>query len=99
MHNSLRFGSMPFSVTQVLLGINGILVIGYFALIAVVMSYAALTVEFSQSVRSDEAVVAALETQYLNKVAEVSTTNFTALGYTKPSAVAYVQAKSGTALR
>ena len=99
MPKSLRTTAFPFSVTQVLFGINGILVVGYLALIAVVMSYAALTVEFSQSVRSDEAAVAALETQYLNKVAEVSGADFKALGYTKPQSVAFVTAQSGTALR
>ena len=99
MPKSLRSSVFPFSVTQVLFGLNGILVVGYLALIAVVMSYAALTVEFSQSVRSDEAAVAALETQYLNKVAEVSGTDFRALGYTRPQSVAFVKAESGTALR
>ena len=99
MPNVLRTFSLPFSVTQILFGINGILVVGYLALIAVVMSYAALTVEFSQSVRSDEAAVAALEAQYLDKVAEVSNVDTAALGYTKPESVAFVKAESGTALR
>ena len=71
----------------------------YVALIAVVMSYVALTIEFTQSVRNDEAAVASLEQQYLARVAEISTTDYTAMGYDKPTVQTYVPTESVTALR
>ena len=43
--------------------IVAVLVVSYIGLIAVVMSYAALTVEFSQSVKNVEATVATLESE------------------------------------
>ena len=63
------------------------------------MSYAALTVEFSQSVRNDEATVATLESRYLATVAEITTTDFAAAGYALPIAEVFVSAKSVTAVR
>ncbi|MBU6388495.1 hypothetical protein KGQ72_01290 [Patescibacteria group bacterium] len=77
----------------------GILVVAYIGLIAVVMSYAALTVEFSQSVRNDESAVAALESAYLAGVDRVTNTDYAAAGYTKPLAQVFVRAESATALR
>jgi len=76
-----------------------LLALVYVMLIAVVMSYAALTVEFAQSVRNDEAAVADLEAAYLAKVSEITTTDYVAAGYAKPVAQVYVAAKSVTALR
>jgi len=90
---------LPYAPTNICAGIVALLVVVYLGLIAVVMSYAALTMEFSQSVRSDEAAVAALEARYLARVAEISTTDYALHGYHKPIAQTFVQAKSGTALR
>lgn len=80
-------------------GAVAVLVLVYVALIAVVMSYAALTIEFSQSVRNDEAAVASLESVYLARVAEITSTDYAVAGYAKPVAQLYVPAKSVTALR
>ncbi|HQT82931.1 MAG TPA: hypothetical protein PLW99_02145 [Candidatus Paceibacterota bacterium] len=80
-------------------GAVGVLLVVYIGLIAVVMSYAALTVEFSQSVKNDEAAVAVLEAHYLASVASVTDTNYLAEGYAAPSAQLFVPARSVTALR
>ncbi|MBI2025314.1 hypothetical protein HYT04_00800 [Candidatus Kaiserbacteria bacterium] len=80
-------------------GIVGILLVVYIVLIATVMSYAALTIEFSQSVKDDEAAVAALEGQYLAAVARTTATNYAEEGYALPIAKTFVRAKSATALR
>ena len=63
------------------------------------MNYAALTIEFSQSVKNDEAVVAALEGQYLSSVANITGTDYVAAGYAQPVAEIFVPAKGVTALR
>lgn len=80
-------------------GVVGVLAVAYIGLIAVVMSYAALTIEFSQSVRNDESAVAALEGQYLSTVAQITATDYSAAGYAPPIAKIFVPAKSVTALR
>ena len=80
-------------------GVVIVLAVSYIGLIAVVMSYAALTVEFSQSVRNDEATVAALEATYLAGVAHVTNIDYTALGYHQPLTEMFVRAQSATALR
>lgn len=85
---------MSFSI-----GVVGVLLVAYIGLIAVVMSYAALTIEFSQSVKNDEAAVASLESQYLATVARTTTTDYLAEGYAPPIAKIFVPAKSVTALR
>lgn len=95
MHN-FRFAFSPVSYAATL---AGALFVAYLALIAVVMSYAALTVEFSQQERNDEATVAGLEAQYLAQVAAVTTTDYVALGYAKPAAQLFVSAAPATALR
>ncbi len=97
MHN-LR-ARLPFSFFSLCTGTVGVLLVVYIGLIAVVMSYAALTVEFSQSVKNDEAAVAILESQYLASVARITGTDYVTLGYTKPVAEIFVPAKSVTALR
>ncbi len=81
------------------IGIVAILLVAYIGLIATVVSYAALTIEFSQSVRNDEAEVAALESMYLNNVERIATTDYIADGYIRPSVTKFVPAKSATALR
>lgn len=75
------------------------LFVTYIGLIAVVMSYASLTIEFSQSIKNDESAVATLEAQYLASVAQITTTDATAAGYAVPLARRYVPTTSVTALR
>lgn len=89
----------PFSLTSLLGGTVIILFISYIGLIAGVMSYAALTIEFSQSVTNDEASVATLDGQYLAAVARITNINYVAAGYVVPPVETFVQAKSATALR
>lgn len=81
-----------------LLGANALLVLGYIALIAVVMSYAALHVEFAEQVRSDEAAVALLEAAYLDQVSVITKTDYSASGYDKPTIKKYVTGARATAL-
>jgi len=97
MRNS-RF-HLPFSLVSLSGGLVAVLAITYIGLIAAVMSYAALTIEFSQSVKSDEASVATLEEQYLAAVAQITSTNYIAEGYVVPSTQIFVKAQSATALR
>jgi len=97
MSNSRFYFS--FSLLRVCYGTVGVLVVVYIGLIAVVMSYAALTVEFSQSVRNVEATVATLESKYLAGVARITSTDYSAIGYAKPTVQAFVRAQSATALR
>jgi hypothetical protein len=93
------FYRIPFSMTALCSGTVAVLIVAYIGLIAVVMSYAALTVEFSQSVRNDETAVALLEEQYFAAVARTTGTDYAAAGYTKPVAELFVPAVSVTALR
>lgn len=88
-----------FSPVPLLVGFAATLGVAYVALIAVVMAYAALTVGFSQSVRSDQAQVATLEGQYLSAIASINNTNYSAEGYAKPLAEVYVPGARVTALR
>jgi len=90
---------LSFSPVSLCGGIAGILLVSYIGLIAVVMSYAALTIEYSQSVKNDEAAVATLEGQYLSGVARITGTNYAELGYAKPATQTFVRAQSKTALR
>jgi hypothetical protein len=96
--DAFRF-RLPFSPVSLCFGAVAVLAITYIGLIAVVMSYAVLTVEFSQSVRNDEATVATLESQYLTAVAQITDTNYVAAGYAKPIAKIFVPTQSATALR
>ncbi|MDB5244496.1 MAG: hypothetical protein JWN18_366 [Parcubacteria group bacterium] len=97
----MRNVRLPFHMSSVSLcsATVGALAVVYIGLIAVVMSYAAMTVEFSQSVKTDEAAVAVLESQYLASVSEITHTDYRALGYVAPVAKIFVPAKSVTALR
>ena len=90
---------MPFSPVKAAAILVAGLVICYIGLIAVVMSYAASTVAFSQEVRSDEAQVAQLEARYLAQVQTITSTDYTALGYAKPVSIAYVSRTQATAMR
>ncbi|HUY05415.1 MAG TPA: hypothetical protein VMV62_01720 [Candidatus Paceibacterota bacterium] len=97
MHN---FRLHPkFSIVSLLSGAVGVLAVSYIGLIAVVMSYAALTVEFSQSVKNDEAAVAVLEGQYLSSIASIQDLDYRTVGYAAPLAQIFVPATSMTALR
>jgi len=99
MHNSRSHSHISFSLTALCFGAVAVLAVAYVALIAIVMSYAALTIEFSQSVKNDEATVAALEGQYLSAVADITSADYAAAGYALPIAKIFVPAKSVTALR
>ena len=88
-----------FSLLQLCYVMVGVLSVTYIGLMAVVMSYAALTVEFSQSVKNDEAAVATLESQYFTSVAKITNTDYSAEGYTAPTAQIFVPATAITALR
>ena len=89
----------PYSAVSVCSGVGAVLAIAYIGLIAMVMTYAALTVEFSQSVRNDETAVAKLEKQYLATMARITKTDYAAEGYATPRTKVFVPAKSVTALR
>lgn len=89
----------PFSLLSLCSGTVAVLAVSYIGLIAVVMSYAALTVEFSQSVRNDETTVAVLEQQYISTMTRITGTNYSAMGYMKPLVEVFVQAKNVAALR
>lgn len=89
----------PFSLVSLCTGTVGFLAVVYIGLIAVVMSYAALTVEFSQSVKNTEASVAVLESQYLGSVARIESLDYRTVGYVQPSTKIFVPATSVTALR
>lgn len=91
--------TFPFSPIILCAGVTAVLLITYIGIIAVVMSYATLTVEFSQSVRNDEAAVAVLENRYLNNINSITTADYSAAGYSLPTAKIFVPAKSVTALR
>lgn len=88
-----------FSLVSISYGTVGVLLVTYIGLIAVVMSYAALTVEFSQSVKNDESTVAMLESRYLASVAHITTLNYIAEGYVKPAIKTFVRAENVAALR
>lgn len=90
---------LPFSILSACYTVVGVLVVVYIGLIAVVMSYAALTVEFTQSVRNSEAEVASLESEYLNNVAHITSIDYAAAGYAKPQAQLFVRSHGRAALR
>lgn len=97
MHNIRYF--IPYSLQSLCAGAAAALLVAYIGLIAVVISYAAFTVEFSQSVRNDEAAVAVLEQQYLANVARITGMDYLAAGYAKPKIETFVPATNATAVR
>jgi hypothetical protein len=97
MHNF--FSRFSFSLPTICFGLVVVLALSYIGLIAVVMNYAALTVNFSQSVKNDEAAVATLESQYLASAENITNIDYSALGYAPPIAQVFVTTKSVTALR
>ena len=96
--SNVRF-HLPFSFISLCSGTVAFLAVVYIGLIAVVMSYVALTVEFSQSVKNDEAAVAVLEGKYLAHIARIENLDYHAEGYVAPLATIFVPATSMTALR
>lgn len=88
-----------FSLVSLSYSIVAILAITYICLIAVVMSYATLTVEFSQSVKNNETTVSVLESQYLANVSRITSIDYITAGYTLPTRKIFVPVKSATALR
>lgn len=95
----MRSFHLPFSPISMCVTLVVALLVVYIGLIAMVMSYGVVTMEFSQSVRSDESTVAELESQYLDKVAEITSADYTALGYAKPGTQVFVRSQGATALR
>lgn len=93
------FSHFSFSMVPLCIGTVAILLVLYIGLIATVMSYAALTIEFSQFVKNGESAVAVLESRYLETVARITATDYVAEGYTLPVAKTFVRAESTTALR
>lgn len=91
--------SFPYSPLKVCAGVAAVLAVAYIGLIAVIMSYAAHTVAFSQSVRNEESAVAALESEYLAATARITKIDYAALGYAAPAAKVFVSTKNVTALR
>ncbi len=90
---------IPFSPVSLAAGTVVVLAVVYIGMIAMVMSYAALTIEFTQSVKSDEASLAVLESQYLSGVAQIESVDYRTIGYAAPVAQIFVPAASMTALR
>lgn len=86
------------SPVRALIALNCLLGVSYIALVAFSMSYAALEVEFAQSVKNDEASVATLDTSYLATLKQVTLSNYAAEGYVKPVAEIYVPGAPQTAL-
>lgn len=98
MHNVTR-AIAAVSPVRLLGGVALVAAVVYVALIAFVMSYAAVTVEFAQSVRNDEAEVAKLEATYLAAVASITSSDYASAGYAKPIAQTFVAGAPATALR
>ncbi|MBI2409756.1 hypothetical protein HYV30_01800 [Candidatus Kaiserbacteria bacterium] len=96
---SRALARVSFSPVKLCGGLVAVLALTYIALIAIVMSYAVLTMEFSQSVKNDEAVVAELESRYLAAIAAITNTDYVAAGYATPQKQSFVPAKNVTALR
>ncbi len=91
--------NLPFSLVSLTTGAVMVLAVIYVGLIATVMSYATLTVGFSQSVKNDEAALAILEGQYLSSMARIESLDYSTEGYTRPLAKIFVPATGATAVR
>lgn len=70
--------------------IAGVLLVSYIALIATIMVYGTLQMQFAQRVRDTSAHVGVLESQYLSLITQINKTNPSTLGFTKPVSIAYV---------
>jgi len=94
MHNFFN----RWSPAQLLIALNGGLVVCYIALIAFVMAYAALEVQFADSVRTDETALGTLETNYLNQLGSITNADYAAEGYSAPVAELFVPAAPEAAI-
>lgn len=80
-------------------GLIGTLLVVYIGLIALVMSYASVTISYAESIKDDESQVAVLETQYLESLATLTSIDYSEHGYVVPQVTAYVRETGVTALR
>lgn len=94
--NAIHF---PVSFLTLCVGTAVISAVVYVALIAVVMSYATLTVSFAQSVKNDQSKIAQLESQYLASIAQIEGLDYIKAGYAIPKVRIFVPTASMTALR
>jgi hypothetical protein len=90
---------LPFSLFTASCWAACICAVVYIGLMATVMTYAALTIEFSQSVKNDEATVATLEGRYLTEVSRIQSLDYRTIGYVVPTEKYFVPAANMTALR
>ncbi len=93
------FSALSLPINHFCYALVGLLLLIYIGTIAVVMSYATLTVEFTQSVRTESSSLASLERQYLEEVAKITAVEYTTEGYAKPETKIFVRSKGGTALK
>lgn len=96
--SSLRH-RLPFSPRSLAWSLVGALSVVYMGLIALIMSSAVLTIEFSHSIKNSESAIAALEARYLASVAEIAGADYRSVGYAIPSAAHFVEAENVAALR
>lgn len=90
---------IPFSPLTLSWGLVSALSVVYAGLIALIMSSAVLTIEFSHSIKDNEAAVASLEAHYLASVAAVALADYRAAGYAIPPVKRFVTAENVAALR
>jgi hypothetical protein len=95
MPSRIFIGKFP--AVTLLVGLNALFVLLYVGIMAIVMSYATMQIEFAQSVRTDEASVAMLESSYLTAVDQVTQVNYLGQGYGKPTAELFVTSAAQTA--
>ncbi|OGG68449.1 hypothetical protein A3H77_00545 [Candidatus Kaiserbacteria bacterium RIFCSPLOWO2_02_FULL_56_11] len=94
-----KFTFPSISLPRLLAGANLLLVVIYIGLIAIVMSYAALHVEFAEEVKSDEATVAKLEAAYFAAVSAITKVDYLSAGYRKPIVKTFVTGGSALTAR
>ena len=78
------------SLIRFCIWLNVLLVCTYVTLIAVVMSYAALHIEFAEGAKQGEAEVATLEASYFSALSRLTATDYRALGYAQPTIKRFV---------
>ena len=93
----LRNLSLPVLV-RISRRVAGALSVGYLCLIAVVMTYAAITSHLAQAEKEVRTDVSRLEEQYLAQVAAIQQSDVAAAGYARPTAIMFVQEKSAPVL-
>lgn len=85
-----RAAVLPLPVVSILSVVASILFVTYIALLAIVMTYGVIQTQSAQALSDTRATIGTLETNYLATIKKISATNPDALGFTKPSTVAYV---------